>query len=344
MAIVLNDRDWEELYATAQAQGESLYQQTTSGIWVSLPQRLGSGGEQTIALRNGLSFDIRDGKLRQELHWERHHESHFPLVSKFLLAGRSRVRTANVPNVADDYEEVTGCHYLYCLPDLVEVEEWQAEKPIQLVMLCANLDYFKQYALNDPELPQPLKQLLEMDAVQPFHQALGKITPVMMQVLGQILNCPYQGLMQKLYLEGKALELLTLQFTEWADLSLDATSPILLRTDDIDRLHSAQAILIQRATNPPSLTQLARQVGLNDRKLKQGFLQVFGTTVFGYLHDYRMERSRQLLTSGEMSVTEVAHLVGYASLPSFSKAFRKKFGNSPITYATGQNSKKVRLG
>jgi AraC-like DNA-binding protein len=45
-----------------------------------------------------------------------------------------------------------------------------------------------------------------------------------------------------------------------------------------------------------------------------------------------------------MSVTEVAYAVGYASLPSFSKAFRRKFGDSPIAYLPKRNLKKVRLG
>jgi AraC-like DNA-binding protein len=123
-----------------------------------------------------------------------------------------------------------------------------------------------------------------------------------------------------------------------------AHQPVPLKSDDVARLYAASEILTQRANDPPSLLELARQVGLNDYKLKQGFLQVFGTTVFGFLHDYRLKRSQQLLISGEMSVTQVAHTVGYASLPSFSKAFRKKYGSSPITYMTQQSEKKIRLG
>ncbi|MEH1890921.1 MAG: helix-turn-helix transcriptional regulator [Nostoc sp.] len=61
----------------------------------------------------------------------------------------------------------------------------------------------------------------------------------------------------------------------------------------------------------------------------QGFKQVFGTTVFGYLHHRRMELAYKLLIEGNMKVTEVAQTVGYASLPSFSNAFRKKFGVTP---------------
>jgi AraC-like DNA-binding protein len=344
MAIAFSETDWEELCIAAQLHGEKLYRQTMAGTWHNLPQQFGRGGEQTILLRDGLVLNVREGELQEDLALKRHHESTFPLVSKFFLSGRSRVCTANIPSVADDYEEVAGCHYLYCLPELVEIEKWQAKEPIQVVMVYADLDYFKQFEPDRSILPDSLRHLIEADSIEPFHHSLGRMTPVILQVLQQIINCPYQGLMQQLYLEGKALELLTLQLTRWIEPQWATAPSICLQPDDVERLHCARKILIQRASNPPGLIELARQVGLNDRKLKQGFLHLFGTTVFGYLHDYRLERSQEILASGEMSVTEVARTVGYASLPSFSKAFSKKFGSSPTAYALGQNSKKVRLG
>ena len=46
--------------------------------------------------------------------------------------------------------------------------------------------------------------------------------------------------------------------------------------------------LTQRMDDPPSLVELARKVGINDYKLKVGFREVFGTTVYKYLHTHRM--------------------------------------------------------
>ncbi|GAB4341955.1 MAG: hypothetical protein OHK0047_33800 [Leptolyngbyaceae cyanobacterium] len=102
-----------------------------------------------------------------------------------------------------------------------------------------------------------------------------------------------------------------------------------IRSSDLERLYQAQAILRQDLENPPSLLELAKQVGLNDYKLKSGFRQIFGTTVFGYLHQQRMQRAYELLTSSDLKVTEVASQVGYTSLSAFSTAFKKSFGISP---------------
>ena len=43
---------------------------------------------------------------------------------------------------------------------------------------------------------------------------------------------------------------------------------------DIEQLHRAKDILVQQAKMPPTLVELARMVGVNERKLKQGFRQL----------------------------------------------------------------------
>jgi AraC-like DNA-binding protein len=164
----------------------------------------------------------------------------------------------------------------------------------------------------------------------------------MQMVLQQILQCPFQGLTKQMYLESKAWELLALQLAQISDTKCFDHKPKLLKPEDIERIHYAKDVLISRLSNPPSLVELARFVGINDCKLKAGFRQVFGTTVFGYLHDCRMERSRQLLEAGEMSVAEAAQAVGFVNRSHFAIAFRKKFGVNPNTYRRGKLRQKLR--
>ena len=157
-------------------------------------------------------------------------------------------------------------------------------------------------------------------------------TPEMNVTLYQILNCPYQGLTRKIYLESKATELLALSFNDLEKNDTKNTKNYQPKKDEIDRLHYAKEILINNLDQPPTINSLAKQVGLNEYKLKQGFHFVFDTTVFGYLHDYRMARSRLFLKSGTMNVTEVAKAVGYTNLSHFAAAFRKKYGVNPSVF------------
>jgi AraC family transcriptional regulator, transcriptional activator of the genes for pyochelin and ferripyochelin receptors len=164
-----------------------------------------------------------------------------------------------------------------------------------------------------------------------WYQPLDTISPAIQLVLQQILNCPYTGSIQQVYLEGKALELIALQTSQWLQLEPLRSHPRLKRSD-VDRIHQARAIILRQFDNPPSLLELARAVGLNDCTLKRGFRQVFGTTVFGYLRQQRLNRARHLLQSTEMSILEVAHAVGYSHSGHFAAAFKREFGASPRAF------------
>jgi AraC family transcriptional regulator, transcriptional activator of the genes for pyochelin and ferripyochelin receptors len=160
----------------------------------------------------------------------------------------------------------------------------------------------------------------------------GALTPAMRVVLTQVFTHPYQGVTKRLYLESKALELVALALASTMQNDAPSYIPPRLRPDDIERIHRAKDVLIDKMDEPPSLLALARQVGLNDFKLKAGFRQVFGTTAFGYLHEQRMERARQLLKERKSNVTEVACTVGYANPSHFASAFKRKFGVNPSAY------------
>jgi AraC-like DNA-binding protein len=149
--------------------------------------------------------------------------------------------------------------------------------------------------------------------------------------LQQILNCPYQGAIARMYLEGKVWELMALQLAQIRENG-EQQNQYFLKSADRDRLERARQILGDRLDNPPSLSNLAQEIGLNECALKRGFRQLFGTTVFGYLYQQRMEYAKQLLQQRELNVSQVAKKVGYSSQSRFATAFRKKFGINPKVF------------
>lgn len=335
MTLELTDIDFQDLVAKAEQQGELIYHPTEFGIQYRVPKQLGEGYTSIFELRNGLIIEILTVRLRQSIRFIRQHESRFPLVAKFYVSGASRIRTPNVSDINNDYQELANRHYLYHLPNQTEIEEWLADDPIHVVMLSVDTLYFSSFNLGNTTLSNPLQKLLKGDGTQRFHQPLGHMSPQIKQLVQQIVQCPYTGLMQQLYLESKALELLASQFSIWTEAQPTGAA-ISLCAQDIEQLHHAKTILVQRAQTPPSLTELARLVGLNDRKLKQGFRQLFGTTVFGYLHNYRMEQAQHLLHHPHITISQVATQVGYRNPEAFSTAFRRKFAVSPKTYQLAQ--------
>lgn len=146
----------------------------------------------------------------------------------------------------------------------------------------------------------------------------------------QIMTCPLQGPTRSFYLSAKALELTALGVEGFLHQSgHDQTRQQRgLSSTDLERIHAARDVLCSELQEVHSMAALARQVGLNTRKLNEGFRQVFGTTIHAYRQEMRLKEAYRLLASGETNVSSAAYRVGY-SPAHFSIAFRKRFGLSP---------------
>ena len=153
------------------------------------------------------------------------------------------------------------------------------------------------------------------------------IHPDLMSSIRSILHCPYTGSMKKLFLLSKSIEILVLQ-AEAYDRYLIQNGEN-KKQKEMDQLVYAREFMEQHMANPPSLSELSREIGLNEYKLKRGFKELYGSTVFGYLSDFRLERACWELQNSSKPIGEIAMDLGYSSSQHFSNAFKKKFGMSP---------------
>ena len=158
-----------------------------------------------------------------------------------------------------------------------------------------------------------------------------EITPTIAVVLNQIMNFNIHSSIEKLYLKAKAYELLSLYFNHSEDFDIEQC-PFLVDEQNVIKIKQAKDIIIARMIEPPSLQELANEVGLTLKKLKEGFKQIYGDSVFSFLFEYKMEYARKLLESNQYNVNEVGLKVGYSTASHFIAAFKKKYGVTPKKY------------
>ncbi|MCY1238440.1 Regulatory protein PchR [compost metagenome] len=157
------------------------------------------------------------------------------------------------------------------------------------------------------------------------------ISPSMSIVLNQLFNFNLHPSIKNLYFKGKAYELLSLYFNRSEDPNAEQC-PFLVDEDNVLKIRKAKDIVIANMAEPPGLQELADQVGINLKKLKMGFKQIYGDSVYSFLFDYKMEFARKLLDSGSYNVNEVGLKIGYSTASHFIAAFKKKFGTTPKKY------------
>ena len=156
----------------------------------------------------------------------------------------------------------------------------------------------------------------------------GAIDPAIQQVIGQVINNRYAGDLLNLFLLSKSIEILVL-CAESCLLAADKRETYLKTAADKEKIIAARDLVNQRVHCPPSLTEIATAVGLNEYKLKRGFKETFQTTVFGYLTAQRLLLAKRYLLDTDKTAAEIAFDLGYATPQHFNNAFKAYFGHTP---------------
>ena len=110
------------------------------------------------------------------------------------------------------------------------------------------------------------------------------------------------------------------------------TPRMLLKHEGFRSLCRARDLLCEVHDEPLSIDEVARRVAISPSHFTRQFEALFGETPHQFRIRARLERAKQLLVSGRLSVTEVCMEVGFSSLGSFSDLFSRRLGLTPSAY------------
>lgn len=154
-------------------------------------------------------------------------------------------------------------------------------------------------------------------------------SPRAIAIAEQLVRAPaMQPLLLHMFLESRAIELVG-----EAVASLDRTDPgrVALTPREYRRARELRDFLDSDSCDGLTLDELAQRAGVNTGTLQRQFRAAFGSTIFEYLRESRLQRARAALESGGLSVAVAARLAGYTSPANFATAYKRRFGVSPKT-------------
>lgn len=202
-------------------------------------------------------------------------------------------------------------------------------QPVRILVLLFSYPAFKQLVGEQLTALSPgvINALQEENG---HYTKVIKLSSHAMALCEAVFDNPYEGRSRQFYREAKVIELLAYQIDQISKSARGQDSTGLkLTAEEEGRIEYCREVLLASLDNPPSLIALAKQIGMSDYRLKNGFRQKYGETPYRFIADQRMFKARQLLLGGALSVSEVADAVGYTSLGTFSNSFYEKFGIRP---------------
>jgi AraC family transcriptional regulator, transcriptional activator of the genes for pyochelin and ferripyochelin receptors len=142
----------------------------------------------------------------------------------------------------------------------------------------------------------------------------------------------HSGLVRRLYLESKTLEIMALKVKQYMDDQEPSKKQTILRKKDIEQIIEAKNILLKDLQNPPAVKDLARQVGINEFKLKKGFQRLYNTSVYKVVLNERLDQAKLLLAEQAFTIKEIANRLGYKHTGHFTARFKERFGVLPSEF------------
>lgn len=297
---------------------------------------------ETISIRPGIKMVIANHANRKGFRAQ-YDIGRAPVSFSYNLSRGNRCLMTCGPGKKKILERMPGDSLVAYLPETTSIVDIPPGEPVVGVSVHFSVPAFRELFhpyISGSGTGFPGHEILS--GAIPFYRqsCFGRETAF---ILKQILDCPYQGDIKRLFLEAKSLELAVLKLAETGAAPCRA-GRALTRADqnrmhldrsDRDRIRQAYQILTDNIEHPPGLEELGRKVGINRNKLNRGFRQIYGNTVFNVLRNLRLARAWSLLLHTDLSLAEIAFSVGYNSQSNFTAAFSRQWGKTPGSVRQG---------
>ena len=329
MTITLHSSSFSDVMHTlAQGLSAELRQQDGEAT-IELPAAVGRGALRATRFHDGLSLLLWRVQLNESLTVKVSQTDYHPLRLLLCEAG-SLTHSVDARHI--QYRlNATDCSLSACSGDVDQIFYLPSHQALSMYMVEIDRRHFLHRIRHaDGAIHSRTRAVFEdTEARFPFlyHQYYNHATALVLNQMDRAQQ--YQGIARDTYLEAKVLELLSLTIHQHSTDQQGNQEGITLREADVQQLLEARNHIETHYIDPPSLQQLAWQVGINEHKLKNGYKQLFHCTVYEHVREERMNQAKALIADGRWDISEVVRMVGYSNTSHFSARFKDTFGLLP---------------
>lgn len=198
----------------------------------------------------------------------------------------------------------------------------------ELLAVFISIEYFHSlFSINGTQLFNYSKLKSENPIIEP-KEITGNVKLLLNQIISNYTNDP----LRPIFIKGKVYELISYYFST-PNKTENESCPYIATEETIGKIKKAKQLIIKEMINPPSLADLAKEIGLNIKKLKTDFKEYYGVPVFTFLLNYKMELAKTLLQEQQLNVNEIASHLGYSTSSHFIAAFKRAYGITPKQFS-----------
>jgi len=315
--------------------------QNGSGVLsIEIPKDLGRGFIHGINFDSGIGIMYYYCKFNQDISIHFINEAVHPL--KFIFCSEGQV--------GHTFQDCKDFHNIETYQNIIvsnsgyngHVLHFKANMQTHVSSLEIIRNKFSQHSNYDfQELDSHLKELFKDEVFKKPFFYQGHYSIKSADLMDEVISRKYRGFLMAIFLEGKSLEMLVIQISQYHDDQSGGKWPKILRKSDIKKVqHVASRILANLGSNF-TVGSLAKEAGTNINKLQEGFKHEYNLTVNKYMQNKKLEAAKEMLMTSEKNISEIVTAIGLNNRSYFSKIFKEKYGVNPNYFL---RSRKNELG
>ncbi|ULC59003.1 AraC family transcriptional regulator [Flaviramulus sp. BrNp1-15] len=239
------------------------------------------------------------------------------LFLSFLIRGEMLLQLKNVTNEKPYEDNESIITYIKRFNGTIKIYN---NKPFKEIRIKVSSDFLSKYNLKEVN---QLKKMTDKNFILP-------ITHQIFSVLEALETQYGEGLVQRIFLEAKVLEIIALQIENYKSLKTNKSN--LINQKPLKKIFELKQFLNENLDKNYSVLELSRQTGLSENIIKSEFKRVFKCTVSQYFLSQKMKNAKQLLKNTELPIYQIAEDVGYKNATHFSAAFKRFYNKTPKAY------------
>jgi len=157
------------------------------------------------------------------------------------------------------------------------------------------------------------------------------LTPEQPHMSGRVTSHTIAAFLRMFQQHGQPLARLNGMYAIFRSLELNSEVP-LSQSSSVDWLEKGKQYIEHHFSEAITVEQIAQLVGVERTHFSKMYRKAYGLSPIDFLLQLRMQEAELLLVHTSYKIIEIAQAVGYQDISSFSKAFKKRVGMSPIAY------------
>lgn len=331
VSIEVNSLPIAEVMSDISNAFDTGFSESCGEYYLDIPEHIGEGNIRGINFDGGMGIIQYDCLFREDIEFQFTVNEVHPLKFLYCLEGVLKHRFEN----SEEIHKIVQYQEAIVASDLFNGHILRFEANTHTVINSLEITrkkFQKKIQCDLVSMDQDLQNLFnDINAEKTFYHD-GFYSLKLADLFREMQGFEGKDFLRKLFLEGKAYQMLTKQIVQYEDDLADVDNRSILRRSEVAQIEKAAQLIKTQISELKTIDNIAKDVGLNSNKLQEGFQNLYGLTVNSFIQKVRLELIKDFILNTDYSISEIVDIVGLSSKSYLSKIFREEYGTSPSEY------------